>query len=341
MFRLRPSLAAVAAPVIFAALTATAGPDVAEDTHPIKVTVLGYSPQGMFAVVAEGLTEVVRREYPGSSFVYEPSNPAGAVTLIAKGEQPFAVSTAAELNMAIRGDPPFQAAYSKESLRPVMRIGDGFAVYVYARKAFLEANNVTSLADVKARKLAMRVSVNQPGNLIAQEMSRSVLGYYGISYDNIAEWGGEVIYLATRASNDLMRDGKLDVVITGGFVPNSQIMEVANATPIELLSVPPGAIEKLVTDFGAESYTIPRSAYPGLLDADLPTAAFSFLLNAGPAATDRDAYKLAKALHRHFDYYKALHPAFSKYSPALLAKVGSFPLHPGAAQYYREVRLLD
>lgn len=345
MFRWQSCRAALAGSALGAAsviLTPVAwgAPALADDTQPMKTTVLGYSPQGMFAVVAEGLSEVVRREYPGSSFVYEPSNPAGAVTLVAKGEQSFALSTTAELRMAIRGDPPFQAAFPKESLRPIMRVGDGFTVYVYARKAFLEANNISSLADVKARKLPMRISVNQAGNLLGQEMSKSVLDYYGISYADVGKWGGEVIYLATRASNDLMRDGKLDVIITGGFVPNSQIMEIANTTPIKLLTVPPVTIEKLMTDFGAEPYTIPRSAYPDLLDQDLPSVAFYFVLSGGPSATDRDAYKLAKAFHRQFDYYKTLHPAFSKYSPASVAKIGSLPLHPGAAQYYREVGLL-
>lgn len=335
------SFALVAALASSAVVGADPSADLAADRSPVKVPVVGYSPQGMFALVAEGLTEVVRREYPGSSFLYEPGNPAGGVAMIATGQRAFAIQTPTELNTATRGEAPFEQAYPEETFRPIARIVEGFAVQVYARKAFLDRHNITSFADVKEHKIPMRVSVNQKGNLVAQGMSRAVLGHYDIGYEDITDWGGEVIYLPTRASNDLMRNGKLDVIITGGIAPSSQISEVASTIPIRLMEIPQGAIDEMVSDLGLEPYVIPQSAYPELLDKDLPTAAAYFLVTAGPEATDADAYKIVRSLHRHFDYYKGLHPVLGTFSAEMLPRVGRFELQPGAAAYYREVGLVD
>jgi len=332
--------ALIAALASSAAIGADPAADLAADRSPVDVPVVGYSAQGMFAVVAEGLTEVVRREYPGSSFLYEPGNPAGGVVMIATGQRAFAIQTPTEIDAAIRGEAPFERAYPEEDFRPIARIVEGFATHVYARKAFLDQHNITSLADIKARKIPLRVSVNQKGNLVAQGMARKVLGHYGISYEDIADWGGEVIYLPTRASHDLMRNGKLDVVITGGIAPNSQITELVSTTPIRLLEMPQGVIDAMVSDLGMEPYVIPQSAYPTLLDKDMPTAAAYFQITAGPAATDADAYKIVRALHRHFDYYRSLHPVLGAFAVDMLPKVGRFKLQPGAAAYYREIGLV-
>lgn len=338
MFRIA-SFALVA--VLASSAVVRAGPaaEFAADRSPVDVSVVGYSAQGMFALIAEGLAEVVRREYPGSSFLYEPGNPAGGVAMIATGQRAFAIQTPTELNAAVRGETPFQEAYPAERFRPIARIVEGFAAQVYARKAFLDQHNITSLADVKERKIPLRVSVNQKGNLVAQGMSRAVLGHYGIRYQDVTDWGGEVIYLPTRASNDLMRNGKLDVIITGGIAPSSQISELAATTPIRLLEIPQGAIDKMVSKLGMEPYVIPQTAYPGLLDEDLPTAAAYFQITAGPEAKDADAYKIVRALHRHFDYYRSLHPVLGTFSVDMLPKVGGFRLQPGAAAYYREAGL--
>lgn len=312
----------------------------AADRSPLRTTAAGFSARGMLQVVAEGLAEMVRREYPGSSFVYEPGGPAGGIVRLARGERPFAIQTGTDLQLALAGSAPFRRAYGPHELLPVARIAQGFVVHVYARQAFLDQHGISDLAEVAARKLPLRVSTNPRGNSVGQAMARIILGYYGMSYESIEASGGEIIYLPTRASNDLMRNRRLDVVITAGFAPSSAIAELAVNTPIRMLPLEPGLVSRMVKELGMEPAVMPAGTYR-FLQQDLVVAEAYHLITAGPHTPERDVYKVLSALRRQFDYYRGLHPSFANLDESMLGRTGPFARHPVAEQFFQQQGLLD
>jgi len=312
---------------------------VADDGQPLDGAIAGYSAGGMISVLGEGLTAMVRAEYPGSSLTYEPGNPAGGLVKMVAGKRPFSLQTPLELNMAMAGESPFRRAYSSDDFSAIGQVIDGMAVQIIMRAGYLREHGISGLQEVADQHLPLRVSANLRGNLLGQVLTERVLEYYGLDFEKVIAQGGEVVYLPTRASADMIRNRKLDMVVTAAFTPSSRLIEIATATDIELLRMPPALITELSDEFGFKVVTIPADTYD-FLDADLPTLTAGFLLTAGAKTSLEDAYKMARSLHQQFDMLRGLHPAFADFQPQMLVETGAIPLHPAAAAYYREVGLL-
>ena len=87
----------------------------ADDRGRLDVTFGGGSAQGSFAAVGEALGEMIRREYPGSAYVYEPGSLAGALVRVARGQLPIGLAGQAELAAAIQGEEPYREALGKDA----------------------------------------------------------------------------------------------------------------------------------------------------------------------------------------------------------------------------------
>ena len=77
-----------------ATMAVAATPQVKEG--PVNVTIAGYSSGGQVSVFGEGVIDAVRRNYPKSSIIYEPGNPAGGLEHLRTGRRPFALESIVE-----------------------------------------------------------------------------------------------------------------------------------------------------------------------------------------------------------------------------------------------------
>ncbi|CDM42164.1 TAXI family TRAP transporter solute-binding subunit [Ectopseudomonas oleovorans] len=322
-----------------ATMAVAATPQVKEG--PVNVTIAGYSSGGQVSVFGEGVIDAVRRSYPNSSIIYEPGNPAGGLEYLRTGRRPFALESIVEPRMAYEGRAPFREAYPEGSITGVLNgAPDVFALKVYARKQFLDQHGITSFDDLIKKEIPMRLSVNQPGNLWAREHVRALLSYYGKTMKDIESWGGTLVPQPTGASNDLMRDSRLDVIITGGATPAGAIVELGSVQDIAFIPLSKELAEYVAKELGVKVGVIPGGAYT-FQKEDLYVPFTSFIIVAGPAATFDDAYKLTKSMYEQMERYRSLHPALSLASRERLPDVGSLKLHPGAEAFYREVGLIE
>ena len=61
-------------------------------------------------VLAEGIGQMIRREYPGARYTYEPGSLASSVMMALRSEVPVALSGGVEIFLAQRGVEPFEDA---------------------------------------------------------------------------------------------------------------------------------------------------------------------------------------------------------------------------------------
>ena len=310
-----------------------------DDKTPLDVVVAGYSPGGFMSAVGEAIGAMARTEYPGSSLVYEPGNPVGGLVRLSRGERPFALQSWQSLAAGMHGMEPFREKIPPENFRVVARVVRGMVLSLVARKDFLEKYNLETAADIATKKVPVRFATNQRGNLTGQLFAIGVLEAYGLDYETVESFGGTIFHLPSQAAADLLRNDRCDLIASGGFLPGSQVMEMASATEIDMLPIGEPAMRLLTSKYGYETSVTPAGTYD-FLEEDLPSPGTGFLLVAGPAATDAQVYKMVRALHRQFDYYKTLHKTFANFSPSMLAESGGYPLHPVAERYYRKAGLL-
>lgn len=328
------------------ALSMTAGLAGAEDRQeiddsPVNVTIAGYSSGGQVAVFGEGVVEAVRRTYPESSIIYEPGNPAGAMEYLKSERRPFALESIVEPKMAYEGRTPFREKYPAGTVTGVLNGSpDVFALKVYGRADFLDEHGIESFEDLMEKEVPMRLSINQPGNLWAREHVRALFSYFGKTMEDVEEWGGELVPQPTGASHDLMRDGRLDVIITGGATPSGRIVELGSVQDLAFVTLSDELVKHVADDLGASVGSIPAGSYD-FVDQELATVMSSFMIVAGPAATYEDAYKLAKSMYEQMEHYRSSHRALQKASREQLPNVSYLELHPGAKAFYQEVGLID
>lgn len=311
-----------------------------EHQQVLRGAIAGYSAGGMISMLGEGLTAMVRAEFPGSSLTYEPGNPAGGLVKMVAGKRPFSIQTTLELAVARAGQRPFRRSYGDDELFAVGQFVEGMAVQLLMRADFLADHGVTSLQQVADQRLPLRLSANMRGNLLGQLVTERVLEHYGLNFEQVLANGGDVVYLPTRASAQMMRNRKLDMVLTASFLPSSRLIEIATATDIKLLPLPAELLSQMAAEFGFGTMVIPADTYT-FLEADLPVLTTGFLLTAGKQTAVEEAYMMARSLHRQFDLLRGLHPAFASFEPQMLLKTGKVGLHPGAAAYYQEAGLLS
>lgn len=347
MFEIRKSkfvINAIGSALVVLSMTAglaSAGDHPEIDDSPVNVTIAGYSSGGQVSVFGEGVVEAVRRTYPGSSIIYEPGNPAGAMEYLKSGRRPFALESLVEPKMAYEGRAPFREKYPPGTVTAVLNGSpDVFALMVYGRADFLNKYGVKSFADLIEKEVPMRLSINQPGNLWAREHVRALFSYFGKTMEDVEKWGGKLVDQPTGASHALMRDGRLDVIITGGASPSGRVVELGSVQDLAFVTLSDGLVRHVAAEVGGKVGSIPADAY-SFVDKDLATVVTSFMIVAGPAATYEDAYKIAKSMYEQMDYYRSSHRSLKKASREKLPDTGYLELHPGAKAFYQEVGLID
>lgn len=311
---------------------------LSDDGKPLDATFAGASAQGTFSVIGEALGEIVRREYPGSSLTYEPGSNAGALIRLVQGEAEFSFLSTIMAQRAETGAEPFRdklEVYEKVStiFPPVTMV-----YYVIVRRDFLEKNGVATFADIRNKKVPMHISLNQKGNIEVYHGARAILEAEGITEEAIKSWGGEVFYVPSGTYTDMIKDGKLDIVITAGYYPDRRVIEMQQATPVTLLPLLESSLNAVSDALNLEHAVIPKSAYD-FLENDYRTLNLTLWVVAGPAATDLEAYKFTKAVYNNLAYFQNVHPMFKGFSAELMPQHGPFRLNPGAASFYNEVGL--
>jgi TRAP transporter TAXI family solute receptor len=139
-----------------------------------------------------------------------------------------------------------------------------------------------------------------------------------------------------------MRAGELDALFYVGGLPAPAIAQLADTTAIDLLPMPSpmiAAFRKAEPTY--VTLTVTPNSYAGL-DKDVVTMGSYSLWVVNAKLSDKMAYDLLKALwHKSSKPLLAAGPANARQMSLPSALNGlTIPLHPGAAKFYTEMKVL-
>jgi TRAP transporter TAXI family solute receptor len=124
------------------------------------------------------------------------------------------------------------------------------------------------------------------------------------------------------------------VALAGAF-PLPPAMELAQATPIRLLSLSPTELAAiLANDDSTRAQIIPKGTYPGV-DYDVASIARPAGAYTTEKMSEATAYAITKAFWSGKEALAQRNPPWEAVTPAALAGLGA-KLHRGAQRYYRE-----
>ncbi|HZT07270.1 MAG TPA: TAXI family TRAP transporter solute-binding subunit [Chloroflexota bacterium] len=265
-----------------------------------------------------------------------------AIDLVARGEVQLAiVNPAAPLTLAYRGTGPFKEAIPVRTIA-VIHSRDAFAF------AVSEKSGITSLRDIKERKYPLRVTLRGQRDHANHFLERVVLGEYGITYEDIEAWGGQVRFdpgLPTGTSTsgadiahsriDLAREGAVDAIFDEAV---GTWVGLALDAGMRILSLEEPMVQKLEA-MGFRRSILAKSQWP-----KLPADALSLDFSGWPIYThanvpDDVVRAFCAALEARKDRipWQGEGPLpldrMCKDSPEGPLDV---PLHPAAEQFWRE-----
>jgi TRAP-type uncharacterized transport system substrate-binding protein len=301
------------------------------------------------SLVFETLAELVRaRDFQfvsrvqlesasGATHAISTETSLGIVPTVASGEVDIAImNPSAILTAAVLGKGPFTQPYP---LRVIATIPSQDWYFF----AVTEASGLTSLADIKARQFPLRLSLRADPQGIVNYYAETVLGYYGMTLQDIESWGGRVSYdpgiPAVPARAGRVASGDLDAIFdeaTNRFVP------MVDELKMRLIQLDDGAL-KFLEGLGLHAAPMPRSYFPNL-PADMRAPDFS----GWPLFTREDApddliYGFCKALDARKASVLWTQPGplpvaeMCRDTPAGPLRI---PLHRAAERYWREAGYL-
>ena len=304
----------------------------ANASGPYKITLAGGSVGGAWSAIGTAIGETIKTAYPGSAFTYEPGREAGNLLLTSTGKVQLGIAHAQMALRAEKGLEPFSKPMP--NIRAIAMIDPQAAVQILAT----ENSGILSLAQIKNKKMPVRVSLNQKGTLMAIT-GEAVLQAYGISVQDIEGWGGRVTYGPYNAGLDQIKNGQADLIINMLAYPSSQISNTARDVKFRLIGLDETIIKSLNAELGTKSITIPANTY-AFETNPVQTVRGSVIVVASAEMPDKEAGDIIRAMLTNFDFLQTAHATLSRLTPKALTETAPIALHPGALSAYRDAGLL-
>ncbi len=197
---------------------------------------------------------------------------------------------------------------------------------------------VNTFKELVDAQYPIKLSVGVQGSSI-ESLIRSIFAYYGVSYEDVASWGGKIEYLNIGDASTLFTDGQLNGVAVIAGLPYATCSEIAASKDIKFLALD----DEIVEAFSSEGYipqSIPANTYTGQTEAVSSVAALVTVF-ASEQADENVIYEICKFLNSEdgIEILGNVNSGFAAYMTGPESGIAGIEaeLHPGAARYYAEV----
>src|SRR5690625_5508031 len=148
-----------------------------------QLTIYGGSVGGFWSTFTEGVSEAVRREYPGTQISAIPGTVAGNSVLVDQGKADFAIAESLTARFAYEGHKPFDEKH--ENIRAVAAIipENTFQMVAPVSAPF------DSVEEVVQNDISIRYSAGEK-DALGDVDSAAIFEAYGLTYEDIVDNGG-------------------------------------------------------------------------------------------------------------------------------------------------------
>ncbi|MFW6000867.1 MAG: TAXI family TRAP transporter solute-binding subunit [Halanaerobium sp.] len=188
--------------------------------------------------------------------------------------------------------------------------------------------DIESVEDLEGKKVA----VGAPGSG-AEANAKQIIEFFGLSYDDIDE-----DYLSFGEAASRLKDRQIDAAFLTAGIPTAAVMDVAATQDISLINFSDEDIESLNSEFPyLTGVTVPADSYNGM-EEDIQTVALQAILVASDNLTKDTVYDITKAIFENRDTLIEAHDRAKDITLEGAQDGMTVELHPGAEQYYDEVK---
>ncbi|MEG2185534.1 MAG: TAXI family TRAP transporter solute-binding subunit [Cloacibacillus sp.] len=291
-----------------------------------KLVVAGGPQGGAWYGLAGALGKEIEAAIPGVRTSVIPGGGVGNIVLVEKGEAKLATTVSHLYNSGVKGTAPYTGLNAKHLLA-LANIGTSDTCLFLVKKNF-PANNIQ---EIKDKKLPIKLITTSKASTPALGTLR-ILSEYGITPEDIVAWGGNISYMNYADAAQLISDGHADGIVAP-VVP--ALVELSKTTPLKLLPLQTGVIDKLVSKYGYSKIVMKKGSYTWITK-DLPVLGEPNILLIHSSVPEDIAYKITKLICEKPELIRAWGNHHASFKAQTASNNVGGELHPGAIKYYKE-----
>lgn len=249
------------------------------------------------------------------------------VKLLRENQAQFAILQGLVAQFAADGAGPFKSEGPQKNLRGIMPLWFNYSQFVVERK-FVKTGRIGDLANLYGSKYSMGARGSG-----LETMHLWVLPNLGIDYNKF-----DLVYQGYGPSSESLQNGSIQGTNFEAGLPTGAVTQaLARAGDrLAFLSFTEEDVKKANGNTQLLSLkTIPANTYPNQTDA-ISTAALPNFLAVNADVPEADVYEITKAIFENLPFLNNIHAATKQIELANGPNGHPYPLHPGAARYYKE-----
>lgn len=275
---------------------------------------------GSWYPLGGALKNIVENSAQGVSLQVLPGAGIANVKAVETGQAQLGFANSVSTVDAINGEPPFDSKATH-----VCHVATLYPQYFQI--VTVAGSGIRTPADFRGKSLAGQTRGNT-----AEAITRQLMKVYGLTYDDLSRQN----YGSYTDSVTLLKDDNAQIFTLGTTIPAGAVMDLASARDIELIEVPDDVLAKMkAINNGYRRAVIPAGTYPKQT-RDVATIGYATHLIARCELGDKFIYDLLDDIYKHLDDLASIAKALRGATPESMGADIGVPLHPGAAQWYRE-----
>jgi TRAP transporter TAXI family solute receptor len=300
---------------------------------PVSLKLASFKVGSGWYVLGGVMADVIKSGLPAGSTV-DAMPKAGGVgnpQLIGAKKADFALAFPVTAKWAYNGVQNY-----KEKLQNIRVVAGGLDSY-WVLGAVKADSNIKTWGDVKNKKIGIRLSTQSKGSL-SEVAAGQVLKTYGVSYDNLTEWGGKILMQGFNEMVPALKEGAIDGFLMMATPYHPTWTEAAIARDLRFISMEDDIIKKMGDEYGYAPSAVPAGMFKGQ-DKATKVIGFPTVLITRDDMADDIVYAALKAIVVNTEKIKAAYKAFEAFDAKTAwtaDKRGGVPLHPGAVKFYKE-----
>jgi TRAP transporter TAXI family solute receptor len=308
-----------------AALPASSG--WAQKKHePIQF--ISGGPNGTWFPVAAAAADLANTKYDGQPISVIPGGGISNPVRVGERKSDIGISYGSFLKLASQGN---NSVYKKgyPELRAISAMA---SLYVHAVGVKDLGLNILSELKAKKPKITFATAVKGTAGAFVAE---KILEEYGVTIQDIKDWGGKVLYVGGQGRTDGWRDRQIDLIITFLGVGDPKWVEAMNAVPGHILSLDSNIVQALGKKWGFLESITPANSYPGQAK-DIKTVKMPYVYFATTRLDAEMAYNLTKGIAEGKDRLVKAFAGYKSWQPESMTNGLGIAMHEGATRYYKE-----
>ncbi|RPI05593.1 MAG: TAXI family TRAP transporter solute-binding subunit [Zetaproteobacteria bacterium] len=283
---------------------------------------------GVWYTMFAGIAELVKEKEPAVVIRVVPGGGLIAVQKVGEGASEFGFGFPWTVADGRAGRDPFKTALP--DVRGVMSgFGSSYLQFVIDKKF-----GANSLDEIFQKKMPLKIAVDRVGT--TDELAlRRVMGFYKMTYDDLAKAGGKVFHAGYNDQASLFKDRQVDALFQNIAIPSSAVLEAKVGRDIQLLGFSPALMDHMYKEYAFVRGKIPAGSY-GIVEQALDSPESPTMMTANVKVSADVVYRVVKVVGDNPDRVRTIHDSLKAFDPTGGWKDLGAPIHPGAERYFKE-----